>query len=109
MNENEPIQKIFRPFREAKAPSGFTDRVMARLGEEETPARSWVRILGLSGAPGRWAWAGGLAVAASVALMIPHPQTPQPLGKVDVSIYLADSNQIEEEADLGTQIESYFL
>ena len=109
MNDDPLIDKIFTPFREAKAPMGFTDQVMARLTTETTPARSWLNILGFGGTPRRWAWAGGLALAASLALMIPHRQSPQPFTKADMSIYLADSNQIEEEADLGTQIESYFL
>ena len=109
MNEDNQIQKIFRPFREAKAPEGFTDQVMARVNRAGTPKQSWIKTFGFGGAPGRWAWAGGLALAASVAVMISPRQAPPTITKADLSIYLADSNQEEEEADLGTQIESCFL
>lgn len=109
MNDDPLIDKIFTPFREAKAPSGFTQRVMTRLKTETMASHPWVHFFGFGGTSGRWAWAGGLALAASVMLMIPQKQTTAPSSPADLSIYLADSNQIEEEADLGTQIESYFL
>lgn len=108
MNDDPLIDQLFTPFREAKAPPGFTQKVMTRLKTEPMATRSWVRLFGFGGASGRWAWAGGLALAASVMLMISHRQTP-PSSQADISIYLADSSQLEEEADLGTQIESYFL
>ncbi len=109
MNEDNQIQKIFRPFREAKAPEGFTDQVMARVNSAGAPKQWRVKMFGFGAVPGRWAWAGGLALAASVALMISPRQTPPTITKTDLSIYLADSNQEEEEAGLGTRIESYFL
>jgi len=109
MTEDNQIQRIFHPFREAKAPKGFTDQVMAQVNSAGTAKPSLIRMFGFGGAPGRWAWAGGLALAASVALMISPRQAPPTITKTDLSIYLADSNQEEEETDLGTQIESYFL
>jgi hypothetical protein len=109
MNDDLPILKLFQPFREAKAPEGFADRVMARVHDETTPARSWLRSFGFGRAAGRWAWAGGLAMAASVAIMVHHRKTPQPFTNADLPIYLADSSHLEEEANLGTQIEAYFL
>lgn len=108
MNDDPLIDKIFAPFRKAKAPPGFTQSVMTRLEAETMDSRSWVRFFGFGGTTGRWAWAGGLALAASVMLMISHRQTPTS-SPADISIYLADSNQLEEEVDLGTRIESYFL
>lgn len=109
MNDDAPTQKLFQPFREAKAPAGFDARVMARVREEGTPGRSWTVRLGLNGALGRWVWAGGFALAASMAVMIPRDRGPRPFTKADLSIYLADSTHVEEEADLGTGIERYFL
>lgn len=109
MNDDLPIQKLFQPFREAKAPGGFADRVMTRVNDETAHGHSWLRAIGLGGATGRWAWAGGLALAASVAILIPRRQTFQPFTNTDLPIYLADSAHIEEEANLGTQIEDYFL
>jgi hypothetical protein len=108
MNDDMPIKELFRPFREAKAPQGFADRVMARVKAELAPGHSWLHFFGLHGAAGRWAWAGGLAVAASVAMMIPSHLSP-PVPSPDLSIYLADSSPLEDEPNLGTQIEDYFL
>lgn len=109
MNEDNQIQKIFHPFRQAKAPEGFTDQVMARVDRAGTLKQSWLKSVGFGDTSGRWAWAGGLALAAAVAIVILPRQTPQTGTKADLSIYLADSNQEEEEAGLGTRIESYFL
>ena len=108
MNDDTPIKEIFHPFREAKAPEGFTDKVMTRLQTETAPnhtRKSFLKFMG----PTRWVCGGGLALAASLAIMVPRWQNPDVVAKTDLSIYLADSNQVEEEADLGTQIESYFL
>lgn len=109
MNDDLPIKKLFQPFREAKAPEGFADRVLRRAKTDTAPGRSWLRFFGLGGTTGRWAWAGGLALAASVAILIPHRQALQPFTEADLPIYLADSTHLEEEANLGTQIEAYFL
>lgn len=109
MNNDLPIHKLFQPFREAKAPDGFADRVLARLNADTAPGRSWLRFFGLDGVARRWAWAGGLALAASVAILVPRRRIPQPFTEADLPIYLADSSHLEEEANLGTQIEVYFL
>ena len=109
MNDDLPIKELFRPFREAKAPQGFADRVMARVTAELAPGHSWLHFFGLHGAAGRWAWAGGLAVAASVAMMILPSQPSLSVAPPDLSIYLADSSPLEEETNLGNQIEDYFL
>lgn len=103
MNDDLPIQKLFHPFREAKAPEGFADKVMANIFSKETPARRSSKPFG------RWAWAGGLALAASVALMVSHKPAPPPIANVDLSFYLSDTTTLEEDANLGTEIESYFL
>ena len=108
MNDDIPIKELFRPFREAKAPQGFADRVMARVTAELAPGHSWLHFFGLHGAAGRWAWAGGLAVAAAVAMMIPSHLSP-PVPSPDLSSYLADSSLLEAEPNLGTQIEDSFL
>lgn len=109
MNDDANIRNLFQPFREAKAPRGFEARVMAQVRAERAPIRSWANRLGLDHAFGRWVWAGGFALAASIAVMIPRDQGPRPFTKTDLSIYLADSTHLEEEADLGTGIESYYL
>ncbi|MBK8576719.1 MAG: hypothetical protein IPN90_13945 [Elusimicrobia bacterium] len=103
MNDDLPIQQLFQPFREIKAPEGFADKVMANILSEAPPvqrsSRSW----------GRWVWTGGLALAASLFLMVSFLKAPPPVSKMDLSLYLADTNTVEEEIDLGTEIESYFL
>jgi hypothetical protein len=102
MNDDLPIQKLFHPFRDAKAPEGFTDKVMAHILSESSPRRSPMHFR-------RWVWTAGLALAASVILMVTHTRAPSSESNMDLSIYLADTNAVEEDGSLGTEIESYFL
>jgi anti-sigma factor RsiW len=99
--ENQEL--IFHSFRDALAPAGFAERVMAQV--ESTPRSPWWAPLGFR----RWAWAGGLAFAGTIFLLLPRHAGPRPTSGADLTLDLAYSSNPEEEAGFGTGIEENFL
>lgn len=119
MKNDEPQDLLFAPFREAQAPAHFCDRVMECVRRDannarapKNGARSWVFrwVPGLfRNSRTRWVWALGPAAAMAVYFLAPRTVVPVSVSDADVSIYLADSATVEEEAVLGTDIETIFL
>lgn len=111
--ETEAQSAIFNAFREAQAPPHFTEKVMTKIQAEPTLfARVW-NALWPKPAFARWTLASGLALATALTLWLPPRATPpQQLSshpQTSLSIYLADTTTAEEELQLGTTIEAYFL
>jgi anti-sigma factor RsiW len=109
LNEIEAQGALFQTFREAQAPLGFTNRVMDRLQSEPTPFRRWWNSLWVKPAFGRWALASGLVLATALTLWMPRNPKIQPVDTTNISIYFSDANTLEDDVQLGTKIEEYFL
>ena len=120
MKNDDPRDPLFAVFREAQAPPRFCANVMDRIRHETECARSgefvvagkkglrWV--LDLFKSPrARWVWAAVPAAAGAAYFLLPRPAVTVSVTRTDVSFYLADSATVEDEAVLGTDIESIFL
>jgi hypothetical protein len=120
MKNDEPRDPLFAPFREAQAPARFCANVMDRIHHETECARSggfvvalkkgfrWVLDL-FKGPRARWAWAAVPAAAFAAYFLSPRTAVTVSVTGTDVSFYLADNASLEDEAVLGTDIESIFL
>jgi anti-sigma factor RsiW len=109
LNEIETQSAFFQPFREAQAPLGFTSKVMTRLQNEPKSLRHWWNALWVKPAFGRWAMASGLVLATALTLWMPRNPKIQSMETTNVSIYFSESNTVEDDVQLGTKIEEYFL
>jgi anti-sigma factor RsiW len=120
--EWERIVEAAFPARDAAAPVGFTDSVMARI-TEEAPSRAlwrrWLHRLGLTQPFGQAAWTGGLALAAALVLWGPAvrektfapvivAQAASPETPLETDFW-QDIDTDDESPGLGTGIEEYFL
>ncbi|MBK8871627.1 MAG: hypothetical protein IPN19_11455 [Elusimicrobia bacterium] len=120
MKNDEPRDPLFAPFREAQAPPRFCANVMDRIRHETECARGggfvvagkkglrWVLDL-FKNSRARWVWAAVPAAACAAYFLLPRPSVPVSITGTDVSFYLADSASVEDEAVLGTDIETIFL
>ncbi len=120
MKNDDSRDPLFAPFREAQAPPRFCANVMDRIRHETECARGggfvvalkkgfrW--ILDLFKSPrARWAWAAVPAAACAAYFLVSRPAVTVTVSGTDVSFYLADNASLEDEAVLGTDIESIFL